>query len=83
MLVSFLHGLQDVTLTFNIFNSVLTKNIKSWYYETTHWDESNKIPHEYVFFIYTNENIGSKILKVDPLKMKKALYYGTEGVICN
>ena len=27
MLVSFLHGLKDVTLTFNIFNSVLIKNM--------------------------------------------------------
>ena len=29
VLISFLHGFEDVTLTFNIFNFVLIKNIKS------------------------------------------------------
>ena len=47
-----LHSLQDVPLTYDIFYFLLVKNIKSWYYEFTHWDESNKSPHEYVF-LYT------------------------------
>ena len=53
MLVSFLHGPQEVTLTFSIFNSVLIKKyIKSWHYETTHWDESKylTISHMNMFF---------------------------------
>ena len=79
MLVSFLYGLQDVILTFNIFNFVLIKNIKSWYYETTHWDESNKTSHEYVFYIDKWE-YSIKDFKVWPTKNEVALYYETDGV---
>ena len=34
-----------------------------------------------MFFIYTNENIRSKILMFDPQKIKYSLYYGMEGVL--
>ena len=78
MLVSFLHGFQDVTLTFNIFNSVLIKNIKSWYHETTHWDESYKIPHEYIFFIYKWE-YSVKDFKVWPTKNEVGTILWDEG----
>ena len=64
MRVSLLHGLQDVTLTFNIFNFVLIKNIKSWYYETTYWDEYNKILREYVFLYIQMKIFGQNFLKV-------------------
>ena len=62
--VSFLHGFQDLILTFTIFNSVLINNIKSWYYETTHWDESNKIPHEYVFLYIQIRIFGHEFLNL-------------------
>ena len=71
VLVSFIHGLQDVTLTFNIFNSVLIKNIKIWYYETTHWDESNKIPHEYVFLYIQMRILGQRFQSLTHQKWNK------------
>ena len=73
----FFNGLQDKHLTFDIFNSLLINYIKSWYYETTHW---LSISHINMFFIYTNENIWSKILKFDLRREKQALYYKTKGV---
>ena len=37
------------TLSNNISNYVFVKIIKIWYSQTTYWDKSNNIPHDYIF----------------------------------
>ena len=48
LLHSFLNNVPSLTV--NICNNVLVKNIKFWYYQSFNWNESNKPPHSYADF---------------------------------
>jgi hypothetical protein len=64
------HAWQCKILTINIFNYIIVKIIKSWYFENNHRDESNNNLYANIFFYLLVEKYGQ-------IKMCEYSYYAT------